>query len=121
MTLVFGFDFFTEKDKDATSDESKERREAIMIRTGGMTYNRAIDVLGLRKTPYCFFERGQVFPEFDDGTPEEERYTAREVKDQLSKNGGKEVNKNNALIYSDSPLILAQRAQKVKESGANKV
>ena len=121
MTLVFGFDFFSEKSKDDSSEESAERKEAILIRTGGMPYGRAIEVLGLRKTPYCFFERGQVFPEFDDGTPEEERYTAREVKDQLLKNGGREVNKNNLLIYSESPLVQAQRAQKVKESGANKV
>ena len=76
MTVVFGIEFIDEK-----SEEDNERA----IVTGGLPYETMISARHLKRQPYTFFERGQIFPELDSGDKEPLLERASEYRARMAK------------------------------------
>ena len=110
MTLVFGVEFFEQLEKKA---ESMEKQAT------GVPYEMAIRTRNLRRQPYSFYERGQIFPELDAGDKAPFFETAREFRARVAtqKFGG---TGDDMVRLTTSPLLLQEKAARLKQAAAKR-
>jgi hypothetical protein len=85
------------------------------VRGASESYDRCIATRAFPKNPYGFYERAQVFPEFNDGAKPPILESAREVRERMAKQRAGMAPTSAVLRYTESPLLQVLRTKQVEK------